>query len=115
MRRVILESPFAGNVIGRWVNRRYARKCLKHSLDKGEAPLASHLLYPQALNDSNEDDRRKGIAAGLSWVHHAEATVVYVDRGITQGMMAGIDAAEAQGVPVEYRALDPKHQLPGRL
>lgn len=47
MRRVVLESPYAGNFIVRWLNRRYARKCVRHSLSLGEAPIASHLLYTQ--------------------------------------------------------------------
>lgn len=44
MRRVILESPFAGHVES---NIEYARACIRDSLLRGEAPLASHLLYTQ--------------------------------------------------------------------
>ena len=35
----------------------------------------------------------------------ADASVVCVDRGISQGMRAGIEAAEGAGVAVEYRTL----------
>jgi hypothetical protein len=38
MRRVVLESPFAGNIWRRWLNRRYARRCLRDSCLRGEAP-----------------------------------------------------------------------------
>ena len=48
MKLVIIESPFMGD---KDLNIAYARKCLKHSLLKGESPIASHLLYPQVLND----------------------------------------------------------------
>lgn len=58
MRRVILESPFAGNLWGRWRNRGYARRCLRDSVLRGEAPLVSHLLYTQALDDADPYERK---------------------------------------------------------
>jgi hypothetical protein len=108
MRRVILESPYAGNVLQRWLNRRYARRCVRDSLVRGEAPIASHLLYtqPGILRDHVPDERSWGIEAGLAWRDVAQATVVYTDRGITKGMIYGIQAAKNAGRPVEYRNLD---------
>jgi len=42
MKKVIIESPYAGNIEQ---NIKYRlRACLKDSLTRGEAPLASHLL-----------------------------------------------------------------------
>lgn len=41
MVKVILESPYAGDVEK---NIEYARLCLKDSLLRGESPIASHLL-----------------------------------------------------------------------
>lgn len=105
MRRVILESPFAGNVWQRWLNRRYARRCLRDSCLRGEAPLASHLLYPGALDDADPKERALGIEAGLEWGRFAEATVVYVDRGVSFGMQMGVQRARDERRPVEYRSL----------
>lgn len=105
MRRVIIESPFAGNVWTRWRNRVYARKCLRDSCLRGEAPLASHLLYTQALDDGDKHERRMGIEAGLIWGVVADATVVYIDRGISRGMVTGIERAAREGRAVEYRSL----------
>lgn len=104
MRRVIIESPYAGDVAG---NVKYARECLRDSLARGEAPLASHLLYtqPGVLDDTVPAEREAGIAAGHAWIKHADAVVVYCDLGISLGMVAGRDAAHAWGVPVEYRYL----------
>ena len=104
MRRVILESPYAGDVD---VNVAYARKCLHDSLSRGEAPIASHLLYtqPGVLDDNNPAERQWGIDAGLAWKAVAEASVVYTDLGISSGMSYGIRAAEAAGIPIEYRKL----------
>lgn len=117
MRRVILESPYAGNRTGvlaplinfvqRVLNRRYARACVRDSLLRGEAPIASHLLYTQRgiLRDEIETERQHGIDAGLAWRAVADASVVYVDRGISKGMQYGIAAARSAGLPVEQRSL----------
>lgn len=104
MRLVIVESPYAGDVEG---NADYARACMKDCLQRGEAPFASHLLYtqPGVLNDLDPKERDLGIRAGLAWGYEAEATVVYIDRGISRGMQLGIDHANACGRPVEERRL----------
>ena len=64
MLRVILESPFAGDIER---NIKYARLCVRDSLLRGESPIASHLLYTQEgiLNDEIESERMHGINAGL--------------------------------------------------
>lgn len=105
MRLVIIESPYAGDVDA---NVAYARRCVRDSLARGEAPIASHLLYtqPGILDDDVSIERQQGIDAGLAWRRVAEASVVYTDRGISDGMRYGIRAAEAAGIPVEYRSID---------
>jgi len=104
MKLVILESPYTGNVRK---NINYARACVKDSLLRGEAPIASHLLYTQSgiLDDNNTTERNIGIEAGLAWIKAAQATVVYTDLGISHGMMFGINRAIDARVPVEYRSL----------
>jgi len=105
MKLVILESPFAGDVVK---NICYGRACLRDSLLRGEAPLASHLLYTQigVLDDLNPAERMQGMSAGLAWLESSEGTVVYTDLGISGGMQHGIDMAVALGKPVEYRSLN---------
>ncbi|MFN7193016.1 MAG: DUF4406 domain-containing protein [Rhodospirillales bacterium] len=104
MRLVILESPYAGDIER---NVEYARACVRDSLSRGEAPIASHLLYtqPGILRDEIDEERQWGIDAGLAWRRVAEASVVYEDYGISRGMEYGIAAALAAGVPIEYRNL----------
>lgn len=104
MRLVIIESPYAGDVDA---NVDYARRCVRDSLMRGEAPIASHLLYtqPGILDDGIPEERQRGIEAGLAWRVVAEATAVYTDRGITKGMQYGIDVAGLAGNPVEYRQI----------
>lgn len=104
MRRVIIESPYAGDVAA---NTAYARQALRNSLLRGEAPMASHLLYtqPDVLADEKPDERALGIEAGLAWGTACEATVVYTDLGITPGMRVGIGRAISEGRRVEYRSI----------
>jgi hypothetical protein len=106
MRRVILESPYRGiDPEETAVNVRYAKACMLDSLRRGESPLASHLLWPGILDDADPAERAAGIAAGLAWGPVADATVVYVDRGISPGMMQGIVRAHNEGRPMERRKL----------
>lgn len=111
MRRVILESPYAGDVER---NIAYARACVRDSLRRGEAPIASHLLYTQEgiLDDNILSERRHGIAAGMAWRSSAEATVVYADLGISDGMANSIAEAKRQGLAVEFRNLPVPWVLP---
>jgi len=105
MQLVIIESPFAGSVKE---NIDYARQCVRDSLGRGEAPIASHLLYtqPGILRDEVKSERQWGIDAGLAWRAVAQLSAVYTDRGITSGMEYGIAAANDSGIPVEYRTID---------
>jgi len=100
MKRVIIESPYAGDIDN---NVSYARLCLKDSLMRGEAPIASHLLHTQVLDDTIEEEREMGIKAGLEWLRVAELMAVYVDLGISKGMKSAIDEALIKGVQIEYR------------
>lgn len=108
-RLVIIESPYRGHTATETVlNINYARRCMRDALMRGEYPIASHLLYTQAgiLDDAMPYERSLGIEAGLAWGAHADGTVVYTDRGISEGMRHGIATAIAAGRQIEYRSLD---------
>ena len=105
-RLVVVESPYAGKTKEEVEkNVSYARACMRDCFLRGEYPFASHLLYtqPGVLDDNNHKERELGIKAGLEWVKVAEATVVYTDLGISEGMKQGIKRAEKDGRVVEYR------------
>jgi hypothetical protein len=104
VRRVVLESRYTGDVE---TNVAYARACLRDCLARGEAPIASHLLFtqPGVLDDGNADERAQGIAAGTAWIPVADAVVAYTDHGISAGMWDAIRAAGLRGIAVEYRKL----------
>lgn len=106
---VIVESPYAGSDANEVrTNVEYAQLCMRDCFRRGEMPFASHLLYTQAnvLDDTNPEERRQGIEAGLAWGRHAVKTVVYEDLGMSKGMIQGIERAEKEGRPVERRRLN---------
>lgn len=104
MRRVVIESPFAGNVE---LNLRYLRACMADCLRRGESPYASHALLtqPGVLDDTKPDERALGIKAGFAWRSVADATVVYMDLGVSDGMRFGVADADDAGRKVEWRVL----------
>jgi hypothetical protein len=104
MIRVIIESPYAGDVEG---DLTYLRACMRDCLRRGEAPFASHALYtqPGVLDDQAPEERQLGIDAGFAWRHTAGKTVVYLDRGTTEGMRLGIEHARKVGCTIEWREL----------
>lgn len=118
MRRVIIESPH--RPIGEHTaadTLRYLDAAIRDCLRRGETPYASHLMLTGALDDTDEAERAQGIEAGFAWRAAADATVVYTDLGISEGMRRGIQHAgrEAdrriemrEGLPhiVEYRRLE---------
>jgi len=112
MRLVIIESPFGKRIDGSTVtfhemqgNIEYARDALRDCFKRGEAAYASHLLYPQVFSDAKPEERKAGMLAGWEWMRMAQLVAVYVDRGKTPGMLAGITRAHSLGIAVEERRL----------
>jgi len=103
MRTVVIESPLAGEVRR---NIAYAELAVLDSLRRGEAPFASHLLYPQVLDDGNSDQRQIGMLAGFAVGKRVELCAVYVDLGVTPGMKGGITRHRKHGLEVEERSID---------
>lgn len=103
-KRVILESPYAGDVRS---NLEYARLCVKDSLNRGESPIASHLLYAQEgiLDDNIQKERQLGIDAGLAWKEVADYHVFYIDYGYSSGMRYAKKYATANDIRIIERKI----------
>lgn len=103
-KRVVLESPYAGDVER---NVLYARRALAHSLLIGESPIASHPLYtqPGVLDDDVPAQRERGIRAGLEWAEVADAAVFYVDYGWSTGMRLALQFYEQRGTSYAVRRI----------
>ena len=110
--RVLIESPFGRNVDGSKCtadeydrNEVYVRRALKDSLQRGEAPFASHALYTLVLHDTDLEERKMGMEAGFAWGAVTDIVAVYTDYGITPGMNEGLLRWWAQELAVEHRTI----------
>jgi hypothetical protein len=108
---VVIESPYSGDIMQHIL---YAQRAMRDSIGRGEAPIASHLLYtqPNVLNDGAPDERFLGIACGFAWNQHAELVAVYQDYGISPGMQLGIEQAIITHQSIVYRSIGlnpPRH------
>lgn len=103
-RLVIVESAYAGDIER---NVAYARAAMADCLKRGEAPIASHLLYtqPGVLDDAVPQERKIGIDAGLAWGRAADGVVFYVDLGWSRGMVEARQRHAREYRPREYRRL----------
>ena len=102
MIRTIVESPYRGDVAR---NEAYLDRCLLDSLRRGEAPIASHKIFPSILTDEILQDRQLGIDAGLAWVQVADLVAVYTDFGISSGMENAMSRARLHKIPIELREI----------
>lgn len=104
MKRVIVEAPFGQDpdVLGK-----YLIECIRDSLRRGEAPIASVATFALsgALVEAKPEERQQGMRAGWAWYAGAELCAVYSDWGTSLGVMEGVVQAKHHGVPVEYRML----------
>lgn len=101
-----VESPLAAPTPeGFRRNVRYAQLCMLDSLKRGEAPYASHLLYPQVFDDLDEDQRRIGMTAGHEWIKQADLVALYIDLGVSRGMTLAESVAFKYGKPTTQRRL----------
>lgn len=112
MRLVIIESPYAGKSSEEITqNIQYARMCIRDSLERGEAPIASHLLYtqPGIFCDGVLVERQWGIVAGLAWYRVAEYGVFYTDRGWSKEMLAAREFLQKEKRKYIERSLQMAH------
>lgn len=102
MLKVVVLSPYAGEIV---MNVTYAMRAMKDSLDKGEAPFLSHLLYPRVYEDNLPQQRAAGLKAEHAWLEVADAVAAYIDRGVSPGMKLALRRAKRQGIFIVYRKI----------
>lgn len=102
MLRITIESPYAGDISR---NRDYIYRCMKDSIHRGEAPIASHAIYPLILDESLITERNLGIEIGFAWMSVAEAVAFYTDYGWSPGMKAAKKRAQKLGKFIVHRLI----------
>lgn len=59
---IYIASPYAGDIAG---NTQFAIQCCQFAIQRGYTPVASHLIYPQILDDTIPEQRELGLT--LFW------------------------------------------------
>lgn len=82
-RRVYVASKYAGDVDA---NVAAAIGYCRRVIDEGCMPIASHLLYPQILNDNDSEERELGMMFGLALLRMCDEVWVFgtVSSGVAQ-------------------------------
>ena len=99
---VYVASPYRGDVAR---HTAYAQAVVRDAFDRGEVPIAPHLMYPGALDDHRPEQRAMGMAGACVLLEMCDLLAVYTDLGVSRGMTAEIRHAEQAGIPVEMRTL----------
>jgi hypothetical protein len=102
---VVIESPYAGSPTEIKENIVYAINCMRDCIRRGEVPFASHLLYPQVLDDRNPPAREFGINAGYAFGNNASKVVFYINKGYSEGMIDAKEYWTKKGKKIEERLL----------
>jgi len=113
MKITMIESPFRGRgdseimrTADAAANRAYAYRALHHSLQIGEAPFASHILYPLVLNDNIPEQRTLGMRAGFEFLKCMEQYAFYTDRGWSDGMIDALEKAALHKKEIVLRSFE---------
>jgi SRSO17 transposase len=95
---VYVASRYAGDIPA---NKEAAVRCCRQVVREGYMPVASHLLYPQILDDSNPRERELGLAFGLALLGLCDEVWVYGEP--SPGMEREIQEAKRLRKPVMHR------------
>lgn len=101
---VYICSRFSGDVTGNIAN---ARKYSRFAVEQGYIPLATHLLFPQFLNDNDIAEREMGLHFGNVLMSHCSEVWVF-GESISAGMDAEIRRAKRKNYRLRYFGSDLK-------
>ena len=96
-RKISVASRYAGDVDA---NVKAAIGYCRLVIDKGYMPVASHLLYPQILNDNDPEERELGLLFGLSLL--AVCDEVWVFGTVSPGVAQEIEEAKRLKKQIRY-------------
>ena len=96
--KVYVISPYAGDTAN---NIRQARRYCRFIAGQKKIPVASHLLYPQFLNDKNLVERELGLLFGLALLRSC-AEVWCFGTKLSSGMKLELEEAKRQKKAVRF-------------
>ena len=100
-RAVVIESPFKDEPMA----LHYLGECVKDSIARNEAPIASHGFYTRWLDDADPNQRTQGIDCQLALIRATKTAIFYTDLGISKGMQEALQYCNRHSIPIEFREL----------
>ena len=100
--KVYVVSPYAGDTAN---NIKQARRYCRFVAGQKKIPVASHLMYPQFLNDKNLVERELGLLFGLALMRSCAEVWVFGTK-YSSGMKLEIEEAKRQKKPIRYFGAD---------
>ena len=102
-KKIYVASKYAGNVDA---NVKAAVSYCKYVISKNCIPIASHLLYPQMLDDNDPNERELGLMFGLSLLAICDEVWCFGEISESEGVQQEIVEARKQGIPVRFMKED---------
>ena len=97
---VYICSPYkADTPAGIEANLARVRSYCRMAVNRGFAPLATHLAVCSFLNDNNPDERALGLTVDAALMNVCDELWVFGDR-ISEGMAIELDAFRQTGKPI---------------
>lgn len=94
-----VRSPYRGDTKR---NKEYARKLTRAALDNGFIPVTVHLYLTEATDDTNPEERVRGMAAGMKILENCKYILIGDRYGISEGMKAEMTFAAVKGKIMLY-------------
>lgn len=92
-------SPYRGDTKR---NKEYARKLTRAALDNGFIPVTVHLYLTEATDDTNPEERVRGMATGMKILENCKYILIGDRYGISEGMKAEMTFAAVKGKIMLY-------------
>jgi len=96
--KVYVISAFAGDTAE---NIKKARRYCRYVASQQKIPFASHLLYPQFLDDGDLKERELGLIFGMSFMKGCQEVWCFGTR-LSKGMKLELEEAERRNKPIRY-------------
>lgn len=96
-KKIYVASKYAGDVD---TNVASAITYCRRVIDEGYMPIASHLLYPQILNDNIPKERELGLMFGLALLRTCDE--MWVFGSVTSGVAREIEEAKRLKKQIKY-------------
>ena len=98
-KKIYVASKYAGDVEA---NAKAAVGYCRYVISRKCIPIASHLLYPQILDDADPDEREMGLMFGLSLLAVCDEVWCFGDISGSEGVRQEITEAKKLGKTVRY-------------